>query len=114
MTDKYHQNTKKDSKKKHTKSIKIFLKKKKNKRQKRPKKDINILLKKKRKKKYQNHHERNKNLTKEQKKKLVEYRRNYHITHNEKTIGQFLDFLKILGQFNFSFHGLVLEICKNS
>ena len=26
----------------------------------------------------------------------------------------FVDFLKILGQLNFSFHGLVLEILENS
>ena len=50
MTYKYYKKTKKDSKKKHVKDIKIFLKEKRTKGKKRPQKDIKILLKKKKKK----------------------------------------------------------------
>ena len=68
---------------KHVKDIKTFLKKKKTKGEKRPVKDIKILLKKKKEKKRQCYCERNKNLSEEQKQKLVEYRRNYYITHDK-------------------------------
>ena len=44
MTTNYYQNTKIDSKKKHAKDNKIFLKKKKAKGDKGPEKDIKILL----------------------------------------------------------------------
>ena len=44
MTTNYYQNTKIDSKKKHAKDSKIFLKKKKAKGDKWPEKDIKILL----------------------------------------------------------------------
>ena len=44
MTTNYYQNTKIDSKKKHTKDSKIFLKKKKAKGDKGPEKDIKVLL----------------------------------------------------------------------
>ena len=52
MTNNYYQNPKKNSKKKHMKDIKIFLKKKKTNGKTRPKKDIKILLKKKKKKSF--------------------------------------------------------------
>ena len=45
MVDKYYQNTKKNSKRKHVKNIKIFLKKKKVKGEKRSEIDIRIFLK---------------------------------------------------------------------
>ena len=46
------------------------------------------------------------------KKKLIEYRRNYYMAHNKLLLGHSVDFLKILGQLSFLFHGLVLEILK--
>ena len=49
MVNKFYQKHKKDSKKKHVKDIKIFLKKKKTKSANMLKKDINILQKKKKK-----------------------------------------------------------------
>ena len=60
----------------------------------------------------QYHCEQNENLSEEQKKKLVKYRRNYCITYN-KQLFEFVEFLNI-GQLNFLFHGLILEIWENS
>ena len=48
-----------------------------------PDKDIQNFTEKEKEKKCQYHRELNKNLSKEQKQKLVEYRRNYYITHNK-------------------------------
>ena len=73
MPNKYYQ-------RKHVTDIKIFLKKQKDK--KRPKKDIKTLMKKE-KKKCQYYCSRNQSLSKEQNQMLVEYRRNYYVTHNK-------------------------------
>ena len=45
--------------------------------------------------------ERNKNLSKEQKQKLVEYIRNYYITHKKWLLGHFIDILKIPAHWHF-------------
>ena len=63
-------------------------------------------------KKCQHYHECNKNLSREHKKKLIEYRSKYYMAHNKLLLGHSVDFLKILGQLSFLFHGLVLEILK--
>lgn len=54
----------------------------------------------------------NKNLSDEQKQMLVEYSRNYYMTYNKLLLSHFIDFLKILGQLDFFFHGLVLKYMK--
>ena len=83
MTNNYYQKQNKNSKKKHVKSIKILLKKKRN----------------------QYHRESYKNLSEEQQNELVKYRRNYYITHNKLLLSHFVDFLKIWGQSNLLLHG---------
>ena len=50
-----------------------------------------------------------KDLSEGQMQKLVEYRRNYYLTHNKWLLNCFVDTLKILGQLNL-FHGLFIEI----
>ena len=65
-------NKNKDSEKKHVKDIKIFLKKKQIKGEKKPKEDVKILLRKKKK---------DISIIRNAKKKLLEYRRNYYLTH---------------------------------
>ena len=40
--------------------------------------------------------------------------RNYYLAHKKYQLGYFVDLLKILGQLNFLFHGLVLKIWENS
>ena len=103
-------NTKKKTRKrKHSKRIKKFLKKKKSRAIKRPEKDIKISLKKKKEEEsvfsgtYQK-------LCKRQKQKLVEYRRSYYIKHSEHPLDHFVDILKILRQLDFLFLALILEI----
>ena len=59
---------------------------KKTKGKKRPEKDLKILLKKEKRKIH------NKNLSEQQKQKLVEYRRNYYLTHSKQLSRDFLDF----------------------
>ena len=59
---------------------------KKTKGKKRPEKDLKILLKKEKRKRH------NKNLSEQQKQKLVEYRRNYYLTHSKQLLRDFLDF----------------------
>ena len=73
-------NTNKGFKKRHVKGIKVILNQKKS--EKRHVKGIKIFLKKK-KKKVQYFPERYKNLPEDKKQRLVEYRRNYYITHNK-------------------------------
>ena len=82
MTTKYYQKTKKGFGKKHIKDIIIFLKKEKTKSVKMPTKDIKFFWRRKENKR-QYYREHNKNLSKDQKERLIEYRRNYHITHNK-------------------------------
>ena len=36
--------------------------------------------------------------------------RNYYLAHKKYQLDYFVDLLRILGQLNFLFHGLVLEI----
>ena len=59
---------------------------KKTKGKKRPEKDLKILLKKEKRKRH------NKNLSEQQKQKLVEYRKNYYLTHSKQLLRDFLDF----------------------
>ena len=80
MTNNYCQKHKEDSQKKHVKDNKILMKKNKSKGKKRPKKD---LTKKDKEKKLQYHCEHDKNLSEEQNQRLVEYGRNYYLTHNK-------------------------------
>ena len=40
--------------------------------------------------------------------------RNYYLEPKKYQLGYFVDLLKIFGQLNFLFHGLVLEIWENS
>ena len=72
--------TNKDSEKKHTKNIKIALKKKKEKSK---KGKYQKLTKGEKVEKIQYHYECNKNLPEKQMQKLVEYREIYYITHNK-------------------------------
>ena len=78
-----------------------------------PRKISNFYWKKKSKKR-QYHCKCNNNFSEEQKQKLAEYRRNYHIKPKKELLGHFVDFLKILGQLNFLFHGLVLKVFKKN
>ena len=86
--------------------------KKETKKEERDKKKSKNFAEEKKEKKCQHYHECNKNLSRERNKKLIEYRRNYYIAHNNLLLGHSVDFLKILGQLSFLFHGLVLEILK--
>ena len=75
-------NTKKSFEKKHTKDIKVFLKKiNKEKKRKKAHKKYQNLFEQEKEKKRQYHHERNNNLSEEQKQKLVEYMKNYYLAH---------------------------------
>ena len=76
ITNNYHQKHKGRLRKEARVRYQNLSEEEKNKRQKSPKKDMKILLKKKKK-------SCNKNLSEEQKQGLVEYRRNYYLTHNK-------------------------------
>ena len=80
MTNNYYQKHKEKFSKKHVKDFKIFLKRKRKGREKGPRKIPQSEEEKERNCQYDN------NLSEDQKQKLVDYMRNYYLTHKKITI----------------------------